>query len=107
VNGVPGFLTRKSETEINVKSGQTMVISGLISRDMQHSTISVPGLGSIPILGHLFRSDSDVGNRTDLLIAVTPVVVDANSSMNRERIQKSQDMKERFERNLSKQDFAD
>ena len=107
VNGVPGFLTRKSETEINVKSGQTMVISGLISRDMQHSTISVPGLGSIPILGHLFKSDSDTGNRTDLLIAVTPVVVDADSSMNRERIQKSLDMKKRFERSLSKQDFAD
>ena len=107
VNGIPGFLTRKAETEINVQSGQTMVISGLISRDMQHSTVSVPGLGSIPILGHLFKSDSDTGNGTDLLIAVTPVVIDANSTINRERIQKSLDMKERFERDLSKQDFAD
>lgn len=107
VGGTPGFLTRTADTEINVKSGQTMVISGLINRDMQNDISSVPGLGNLPVIGRLFRSDSFRGGRTDLLIAVTPVVVDPSSSMNRERIEKSLDMKERFERNLSKKDLAD
>jgi pilus assembly protein CpaC len=107
VNGTPGFLTRMSETEINVKSGQTMVISGLINRDMQNGTTSVPGLGKLPIIGRLFRSDAYSGQRTDLLIAVTPVVVDPSSTINRERIDKGVDMKERFERNLSKKDVVD
>lgn len=107
VAGTPGFLTRVSETELNVKSGQTMVISGLINRDMQNDVNKVPGLGDLPIIGRLFRSDSFRGNRSDLLIAVTPVVVDPTSSMNQERIEKGVAMKERFERNLNKKDLID
>lgn len=107
VAGTPGFLTRTAETEINVKSGQTMVISGLINRDMQNDVTKVPGLGDLPIIGRLFRSDSFRGGRSDLLIAVTPVVVDPTSSMNQERIEKGVAMKERFERNLNKKDLID
>ena len=107
VAGTPGFLTRTSETELNVKSGQTMVISGLINRDMQNDITKIPGLGDLPIIGRLFRSDSFRGNRSDLLIAVTPVVVDPSSSMNQERIEKGLAMKERFERNLNKKDLID
>lgn len=107
VAGTPGFLTRTAETEINVKSGQTMVISGLVNRDMQNDINKVPGLGDLPIIGRLFRSDSFRGGRSDLLIAVTPVVVDPTSSMNQERIEKGLEMKERFERNLNKKDLID
>jgi len=107
VAGTPGFLTRTSETELNVKSGQTMVISGLINRDMQNDVTKIPGLGDLPVIGRLFRSDSFRGNRSDLLIAVTPVVVDPTSSMNQERIEKGLEMKERFERNLNKKDLID
>lgn len=107
VANTPGFLTRTAETEINVKSGQTMVISGLINRDMQNDVTKIPGLGDLPIVGRLFRSDSFRGGRSDLLIAVTPVVVDPNSSMNQERIEKGVEMKERFERNLNKKDLID
>lgn len=107
VNNTPGFLTRTAETEINVKSGETMVISGLINRDMQNDVTRVPGLGDLPIIGRLFRSDSFRGGRTDLLVAVTPVVVDPTSSMNRDRVEKSVEMKERFERHLNKKDIID
>lgn len=107
VNGVPGFLTRTAETEFNVKSGQTMVISGLINREMQNDVSRIPGLGDLPIIGRLFRSDSFRNGRTDLVIAVTPIVVDAQSSVNQERIEKTLDMRERFERNLSKKDILD
>lgn len=107
VAGTPGFLTRTSETELNVKSGQTMVISGLINRDMQNDVTKIPGLGDLPVIGRLFRSDSFRGNRSDMLIAVTPVVIDPTSSMNQERIEKGLEMKERFERNLNKKDLID
>lgn len=107
VNNTPGFLTRSSETEINVRSGQTMVISGLINRNMQNSVVRVPGLGDIPIIGAIFRSKSFSNDRSDLLIAVTPIVVEPASTMNQERIDKSLDMKENFERNLSKKDIID
>jgi Flp pilus assembly secretin CpaC len=53
-----------------------MVISGLINRDMQNDVTKIPGLGDLPVIGRLFRSDSFRGNRSDLLIAVTPVVID-------------------------------
>ncbi len=107
INNTPGFLTRSSETEINIRSGQTMVISGLINRDMQNDVTKVPGLGELPIIGRLFRSDAFRTNRSDLLIAVTPVVVDPTSTMNQERIEKGLDLKEKFERNLSKKDIVD
>lgn len=107
INNTPGFLTRSSETEINVRSGQTMVISGLINRNMQNSVVKVPGLGDIPIIGAIFRSRNFSNDRSDLLIAVTPVVVDSASTMNQERIDKSLEMQERFERNLSKKDIID
>jgi pilus assembly protein CpaC len=107
VGGVPGFLTRTAETEINVKSGQTMIISGIINRDMQNDITRIPGLGDLPIIGRLFRSDSFRTGRTDMMIAVTPVIVDATSTMNQERLEKGLDMKERFERNLSKKDIID
>jgi pilus assembly protein CpaC len=107
IGGVPGFLTRTAETEINVKSGQTMIISGIINRDMQNDITRIPGLGDLPIIGRLFRSDAFRSGRTDMMIAVTPVIVDATSTMNQEKIEKSLDMKERFERNLSKKDIID
>lgn len=107
VNNNPGFLTRTAETEINVRSGQTMVISGLINRDMQNDVSKVPWLGDLPVLGPLFRSTGFRSGRTDMLIAVTPVVVDPSGSMNQERIEKGLEMKERFERNLSKKDIID
>ena len=107
INNTPGFLTRSSETEINVRSGQTMVISGLINQNMQNSFTGVPGLAGLPIIGAIFRSKSISNDRTDMLIAVTPVVVDPAGTMNQERIEKSLDMQEKFERNLSKKDIVD
>jgi pilus assembly protein CpaC len=107
VNNVPGFLTRTADTEINIKSGQTMVISGLVNKDMQNDVASVPGLGDLPVLGPLFRSNDWRNDRTDLLIVVTPLIVDPASTVNQERIQKELDMREKMDRNLSKQEILD
>ncbi|MDO8305302.1 type II and III secretion system protein family protein [Herminiimonas sp.] len=107
VQGIPGFLTRQSESEINVKNGQTIVMSGLVNTEMSNDASKVPGLSSIPVLGRLFRSDSFKSGRTDLVVLVTPTIVDPASTINRERIEKGMDIRESFERKLSNQDIID
>ncbi|OGB27469.1 MAG: hypothetical protein A3I66_06175 [Burkholderiales bacterium RIFCSPLOWO2_02_FULL_57_36] len=107
VQGIPGFLTRQSETEINVKNGQTIVMSGLVNTEMSNDAARVPGIGNVPVLGRLFRSDSFRSGRTDLVILVTPTITDPGSTINRERIEKGMDIRERFERKLSNQDIID
>lgn len=107
VQGIPGFLTRQSETEVNVKNGQTIVMSGLVNTDMSNDASKVPGLSNIPVLGSLFRSDNFKSGRTDLVILVTPTIFDPSSTINRERLEKGMDIRERFERKLSNQDIID
>jgi pilus assembly protein CpaC len=107
VQGIPGFLTRQSESEVNVKNGQTIVMSGLVNTQMSNDATKVPGLSNIPVLGHLFRSDNFNSGRTDLVILVTPTITDPSSTINRERIEKGMDIRERFERKLSNKDIID
>lgn len=107
VQGIPGFLTRQSESEINVRNGQTIVMAGLVNTEMANDATRVPGISNLPVLGRLFRSDNFRSGRTDLVVLVTPTVIDPNSTINRERIEKSIDMRERFERKLSNQDIID
>lgn len=107
VQGIPGFLTRTTESEVNMRSGQTMVMSGLVNTDMTRDISKVAGLGDIPVIGALFRSENFKSGRTDLVILVTPTVFDPNSTMNRERIEKGLDIRKRFERQISNRDIVD
>lgn len=75
----PGILTRKTSTEFNVQQGQTLVLAGLISRRSTESVDKVPLLGDLPILGALFRSKRFQNDETELVIFVTPSVVDSQS----------------------------
>lgn len=72
VNGIPALLTRHTESELNVKNGETMVISGLVSAQDVKGFNKVPFLGDIPVLGELFRSRSFQQQETELVIFVTP-----------------------------------
>ena len=72
----PGFLTRKTKTEVNVREGQTIVISGLVNTELAKDVSKLAGLGNIPVLGALFRSNNFRTGRTDLVILVTPTVID-------------------------------
>lgn len=92
VQGIPGFLTRETETEINVQAGDTIVISGLVDIIGSKGLDGIPGLSRIPLLGRLFRSDSFRSGRTDLVVFVTPRVVNANSPANIEAIERSDRM---------------
>ncbi|MBL1141273.1 MAG: hypothetical protein HND53_04495 [Proteobacteria bacterium] len=82
----PGFLTRKTSTEVHMKDGETMVMSGLISRDISESIDKFPFLGDIPVLGALFRSTAWQNQLTEMIIFVTPTVFDANSNYNQDQI---------------------
>lgn len=75
----PGILTRKTSTEFNVQQGQTLVLAGLISRRSTESVDKVPLLGDLPILGALFRSKRFQNDETELVVFVTPSVVDSQS----------------------------
>lgn len=78
VENGPALKTRRASTEFNVRSGQTLVLAGFLSRDDARNVDSVPGLGRIPVLGHLFRSTRTQRNDTELAVFVTPVVVSAD-----------------------------
>ncbi len=72
---VPGLTTRRAETTVELGSGQSFMIAGLLRNDTVHNLSKFPWLGDIPILGALFRSDSFTRNETELLIIVTPYIV--------------------------------
>jgi pilus assembly protein CpaC len=73
---VPAISTRRAETEIDLKDGQTFGIAGLLDRRATTLLSKIPGIGSIPILGQLFQSRSINKSNTELLVFVTPHIVD-------------------------------
>ncbi|MFM5885216.1 MAG: type II and III secretion system protein family protein [Novosphingobium sp.] len=72
---VPGLRTRRASTTLELRDGESFAIAGLLSRDFQTTVDQVPLLGSIPILGALFRSTNFKRGETELLIVVTPHLV--------------------------------
>ena len=79
VLGIPGFATRKTSTEMNVQSGETMVVAGLFSSEDAKNVVKVPGLGQVPVLGELFKSRQFRRGETELVVLVTPQLVQADS----------------------------
>jgi len=73
---VPALSTRRAETDIQLKNGQSFGIAGLLDRRTTIQLSKVPGIGDIPILGELFKSRSVNKTNTDLLVMVTPTIVD-------------------------------
>jgi len=96
VAGFPGFLTRRGNTELNVHEGDTIVISGLVDANAAKTIDKVPGLGQIPVLGELFKSRAFQANRTDLVVFVTPYLIDARSKRNQELVKHSDDLRRDF-----------
>jgi pilus assembly protein CpaC len=73
---VPAISTRRAETEIELKDGQSFGIAGLLDRRATTQLSKVPGIGDIPILGQLFRSRSINKTNTELMVFITPHIVD-------------------------------
>jgi len=73
---VPAISTRRADTEIELKDGQSFGIAGLLDRRATTLLSKVPGIGDIPILGQLFRSRSINKTNSELMVFVTPHIVD-------------------------------
>ena len=67
--------TRTASTLLRLKDGETQLLAGLISRDERSSSSRVPGVGDLPGLGRLFSSQQDNGQRTELILAITPRIL--------------------------------
>src|SRR3546814_792039 len=69
---IPSLTTRRAETTVELASGQSFAIAGLIQDNSRQEHTKIPGLGDLPILGALFQSDRFQRNETELVIIVTP-----------------------------------
>ncbi len=72
---VPGLTTRRAKTQLELEDGQSFAMAGLLKDDLTEIVSKVPLLGSIPILGALFRSTSYQKGKTELVILVTPKII--------------------------------
>lgn len=72
---IPALSTRRVESEMDLRDGQTFAIAGLIDNQVQQQFDKIPGIGDIPILGNLFKSHSTTKSRDELLVIVTPRIV--------------------------------
>jgi pilus assembly protein CpaC len=73
---IPAIDTRRADTEVQLKSGQSFAISGLLDNRTTDELEKIPGIGDIPILGKLFQSRSSTHSVTELAVIVTPTLVD-------------------------------
>lgn len=93
VNGSvwPAKATRKAETMVNIPSGMTMVIGGLLDSDDTKTITKIPILGDIPILGELFKYHNDSKQKSEIMILITPRVVNETTP-----VASSQEMKDLY-----------
>ena len=97
---VPGIATREAESEVNVRSGMTMAIGGLINSEDAKIVSKIPLLGDLPIIGRFFRHTSNTRDKREVIILITPTLVadDTPVPMSR-RMKESYEEIERTARN--------
>jgi pilus assembly protein CpaC len=78
---IPALSTRRAETEVELRDGQSFAISGLLDRRTTEILSKVPGIGDIPILGQLFRSKNNTHSVVDLVVIVRARVVDPRAQL--------------------------
>ena len=105
VGGVPAFITRRTGTDVYMRDKETLVMSGLIDRDISKNIEKIPFLGDIPVLGNLFKSTDWSNNRTELVIFVTPTIYDASSDLNQKAVKRREEMFDVFQENIERDDL--
>lgn len=85
VQGIPGLLTRRTESVVAVEAEETFVISGLRSEDASFSEEAVPGLSRLPAVGKAFRHRQQQHQETELVIFITPRVVNNDTQLHQAR----------------------
>ena len=81
-DGVPSLSTNEAETELLVNNNDTIVIGGIVKTSTTDSSTGTPILSGIPILGRLFRTEIDQDKRNELLIFITPSIVQLDQKRN-------------------------
>ena len=89
----PTTLKRTAKTTVSVKSGETVVIGGMIQDDSEYGSSRVPLLGDIPLVGWLFKTKSTTNQRTNLFIFITPRIVEKPDDAGKIRDEKSEYMR--------------
>ncbi len=79
---VPSIDTRTITTEVLVNDGQTVVLGGIMETEHRRSSSKVPGLGDVPLLGNLFKTQTKTNNKAELLIFVTPKILHEGGTSN-------------------------
>jgi pilus assembly protein CpaC len=74
---IPSIKTRRAETTLEIPSGGSMAMAGLIQEQTKQAVNGLPGVDQLPVLGALFRSQDFVNNQTELMVLVTPYIVRA------------------------------
>jgi pilus assembly protein CpaC len=72
---IPALLTRRAETDVELRDGQSFAIAGLLNNISQDDRAAIPILSRLPIIGALFRSKSERAERTELMVLITPRLV--------------------------------
>ena len=74
---IPALITRRAETDVELRDGQTFAIAGLLDNTSQNDAAAIPILSKLPIIGHLFKSNSTRADQTELMVLITPRLVRA------------------------------
>lgn len=82
-SGIPGFKTRKVDTTVELGDGETLVIAGLLSNKTSKSKANIPWIGDIPGIGLLFQSVTNKKDNTELVIFITPRIVEVDKNHNK------------------------
>jgi pilus assembly protein CpaC len=90
VGDIPAFLTRRTDTQVNLQANDTLVISGLFDGVSTKTLEKVPGIGDVPVIGELFRSRRFRRNETDLVILLTPRLVTPSTTPMKEEVESAQ-----------------
>jgi type IV pilus assembly protein PilQ len=79
INQVPSVDKREAATEVLVKDGETIVIGGIYESENSETTTGIPWFMKLPVLGWLFKAEDTLNIRRELLIFITPTVIQAKS----------------------------
>lgn len=104
----PAFKTRRTENDVQLKIGETLVLSGLVTEDSQSANEGIVWLKNLPFIGSLFRNKSFKGNRTELVIFITPrLMTTAANSPTAEELKRQESMLERYRRDVGEIELID
>lgn len=79
---IPGLSVRRANTVVELPSGGSLVMAGMLQEDMRSTIEGLPGVKDVPVLGQLFRSRNYANNETELVIIVTPYLVKSTHESN-------------------------